>query len=51
MDSNNSLIVCNGGNTCSDFVQMFTLDGQFVGKSKPPIKNYSQELGSPMVQS
>ena len=42
VDSNNSMIVCNGGNTCSDFVQKFTLDGQFVGKSKPPIKNYSR---------
>ena len=38
VDSNNTLTVCNRNNSGSNGVQMFTLDGRFVGKSVQPIK-------------
>ena len=41
VDSNNTLIVCNRYNSGSNCVQMFTLDGRFVGKSVEPINNNS----------
>ena len=39
VDSNNTLIVCNSDNFYSNSVQMFTLDGRFVGKSVETINN------------
>ena len=39
VDSNNTLIVCNRDNPNSNCVQMFTLDGRFVGKSVQSINN------------
>ena len=38
-DSNNTLIVCDFFNFGSNCVQVFTLDGRFVGKSVQPIVN------------
>ena len=38
VDSNNTLVVCNGNNYGCNCVQIFTLDGRFVGKSIQPIK-------------
>ena len=39
VDRNNTLIVCNRDNPNSNCVQMFTLDGRFVGRSVHPINN------------